>query len=440
MQSSNRVTLYRGAPLSRAFIPPLVLSAVVFWPEEFGASAVPIACVYATLVVVFFSARFCRVFVHSFAASTLVAYAVYAVTAPVGDFSVPSQTAGAASDSQFFLFEARRFVFDGSIDALFSTWGSLVPVFFGGLSLLSLSGNYIGVVFFNSLLYSGAVILSSRIFNLSDRAVRFLPVFGWMPLQAFYNSMISKEPIYLFLIILTLHSIATNNQDDRVRWYQWSIFASSLAVCMLLRPPAAIVLALISIGYIFVKSGIRSLIYLILILVCLSGAVFTAANYVGYSLPIFFDSQGLDLQRVFIETVAEDKLNGSQFIWMLTPPWSVFLSPVLGVLWLFSPLPLLGNLSEGFYSIWTGATTFRTLAIFVRYADAFIMLGLLAFVFLRRSRLESVLFNPLTMSAILLVIGTVMFQFLESGRHRYFPGFVLLLICLSVCNYRKIYR
>ena len=415
----------------RVFIIFAVLISTIFWPEKSTAIAVLMGCVIAIIVVIMSNTEFCRIFLQSFIASSIIAYMVYAATAPIGDFAAPSQTSGAASDSQFFLYEARRFINEGNIDALFSTWGSFIPVIFGSGALIVFSGNFIGIVFFNSILYSLSVLYTSRIFNVSNRSSRFLPFFGWMPLQAFYNSMLSKESIYLFLIIFPVYIFKKNYDAGHISRFNWFVFICSIVVCMLLRPIAAMVVVLVCIAYLFAKSPILRFIYLIVTLLVIFFAIISIANFLGYEFPINISYDALIVQRDFMEMAAGEKALGSNLTWLFTPPWSILLSPILGSLWMVSPLPLLGNLVSQLDLMFSGSFTFKLLATVNRYMDAALMVMLLIVGLVRRRRLKTVIINPLTFIAVILVFATVMFQFLESGRHRYFPGFILAMVILA---------
>jgi hypothetical protein len=430
-QNNSKLRSNSSFAISRFLIPFVVLITVAFWPEKFNLIAMPLAFIFAILITIFASNNFSRIFLHSFVASSIIAYLVYAVTAPIGDFAAPSQTSGSASDSQFFLFEARRFIYDNSIDALYSTWGSFIPVIFGSGALLVFSDNYIGVVFFNSLLYSFSVSLASRIFKVSYYNLKFLPLLGWMPLQAFYNSMISKEPIYIFLIISSVYIITKNSNNGKISLPHWLIFISLLVVCLLLRPIAAIVVVFVCFTYLFYKSSIGKVIFFVLILTIIFWGAILLANYLEYNLPVNISYEAIIQQSYFIEAAANEKGLDSNIIWLFTPPWSVFLSPILGVLWMVSPLPLLGSLISQIELIFYSSVSFQTLATIIRYMDAMLMAFLLSIGLSRTRRFSSVIYNPLIFITIILVLATVMFQFLESGRHRYLPGFVLVIAILA---------
>jgi hypothetical protein len=420
--------IYRILTLSFVFF------AVVFWPEEYSGFALPVAFVFALFTVVVCSINFCRIFFHTFAASSTIAYLVYSVTAPIGVFAVAIQNSGVASDSQFFLFESRRFLYEGSVDALFSTWGSFIPVIFGSGALLAFCGNYIGVVFFNSVLYTFAILLSSKIFKISDRGTKFLPLLGWLPLQAFYNSMISKEPIYIFLIILSVYIVTRKYETGRISLNQWIVFFVSIIVCLLLRPIAAVVVIFICISYLFLLIKIRNLILFIITMAITLFGVITLANYLNYSFPINISLDGFVSMINFTETAAIDKGLDLNVLWLFTPPWSVILSPILAVLWMISPLPLIGNFISQIEFIFSGIFTFQILATLIRYNDAILMLLFLTVIFNNKRRFKYFIYNPVLLITFLLVLVTVMFQFLESGRHRYFPGFVLAVVVLA-CKY-----
>lgn len=440
LKINSLVKIKYGSLFSRILIPFVVFIFFAFWPEKFNIISVFLACVFALLISIIASNNFSRIFLNSFVASSIIAYILYAVTAPIGDFAAPSQASGAASDSQYFLFEARRFIYEDGIDALFSTWGSFIPVIVGSGALLVFSDNYMGIVFLNSLLYSYSVLMCSSILNISNGYLKFLPLLGWLPLQALYNSMISKEPIYIFLIIFSVYIITKKYSYGKMSFHYWLFFMASLVLCMLLRPVAAIVVVFICIAYFAYKNSIRKVLYFTFILTIIISGVILLSSYLEYNLPIDISYDAIIRQIDFVESAAEDKGIASNLIWLFTPPWSLLFSPILSVMWMVSPLPLLWNLIFQIELIFSSNFTFNILATIIRYIDATLMAMLLSSLFIRMRHFSSFLINPLISITIFLLIATVSFQFLESGRHRYFPGFILFMVLLASKPFSKLQR
>jgi hypothetical protein len=404
--------------------------ALLVWPEPLDPTTMLLAISLSAVVATLGSVDFCKTFLYSFLVATMMAFVVYGLLTPLGLFDTAWQEP-LATDSQFFLHESRRFLLEDDSSALFTAWGSLVPVLYGAIAQKAFNGNYLGIVFVNCLLYTATVFWAARILEMHRHWYRFLPLLGLLPLQGFYNSMLAKEPIYLFLTIGALHAYKYAVMSDRFSWKYFCVFTGLTILLIIFRPTGALLLGLVALINVAMRSGlVRASVFFVVFASILLLAI-TLASYIDYFLPLFFvGSEGdvdITTQLNFSIDSMASKLIPESIAPLFLPPLSLILSPLLGLLWMVSPLPIVDQFINSFQSLFTGAFSFTDLTIIIRYLDSIIIV-LMLFLLLRARIIKFVMLNPLVLFGVFQILTTVAFQFFESGRHRYLPGFILAMM------------
>lgn len=369
-----------------------------------------------------------------------MALTVYGLSAHLGFFETAWQEPQ-MSDSQFLLYESRRFLTERDPSALFSTWGSLVPVSYGAIALQIFGGHYLGIVFANSLLYTMSVFSAARLLSIPRYGHRFLPLIGLMPLQGLYNSMLAKEPIYLFLIVVALDAYFCAIASKRITWPPILVFVGLMFVTIVFRTTGAMIVGLVILFGVARQSGWGRALFALTGFAATFATVVAVANFIELPLLVFFlttDGVDFSVQADFIQSGFESRQISASLALVLLPPGSIIASPLLGALWMVSPLPLMDNLIDAFSNLLKGEFLFGDLTVINRYLDATVMIALLTSLFVLRARVKrTVVFNPLVLFGTFQLLGIVAFQFIESGRHRYLPGFILAMFVIAVLNFHS---
>lgn len=415
--------------------------ATLLWPEPLEAISILIALLIAFALIVVGNTYFLLTFMCSFLLASIMAFIIYHLSAPLGLFATSWQDPH-MSDSQYYLYESHRFLSDHDMSALFSTWGSLVPVFYGSVALEIFGGHYLGIVFANCLLYSIAVFLSARILGIPKYNYRLLPLLGLLPLQGFYNSMLSKEPIYLFLVVSALYVFQLSISYKKVSWPHLAVFSLLEIVLIIFRPVGALIIGIIALFITIRNFGFNRMLFLLSIISAVSVAAIVFARNMDYFLPLFFLGKGYEVdfanQVHLLSADMASKSIPAGLAPLFSPPWSILASPLLGILWMVSPLPLLGKLADASTQFLLGTFSFSELAIVIRYLDAMVMF-LLSLLFIIRVKIKrAIIFNPLVLFGVFQILGIVSFEFFESARHRYLPGVILAQLIILFSNRRNI--
>jgi hypothetical protein len=434
------ITLQPSRQIHRMVLVLLVLVAVITWPEELNPKSLLFATVVTLLMISVAKTEFCKVFICTFSVSTIIAFTIYFLSAPLGLFQTVNQDAlSGMTDSQFFLYEARRFIADNEISAFFSTWGGAVPVLYGVLALQLFGGHYVGIVFCNSILYTVSVFLAVRIFNLPHIHYRFLPFMGLLPLQGLYNAMLAKEPIYLFVTVVMLYSVFLFSIHKKIFSWNMFLFVIMLFVAIVFRPIGAIIVSFIALFTMYKKFGVKIFFYFVSIFILNLSIILIYLISIDYPIALFIisgpDGGGFSGQAAYQQLFMQIK-GIPEFIQpIFHPPWSIILSPFLSILWLISPLPLIGGLIDSCVAIFDGSFRFGDLATIAKYLDAMIIFVLLVIVLMKKIKWWSRP-NLIIIFLIIQIITIVMFNFFEASRHRYLPGFMIALFVLVNLNLR----
>jgi hypothetical protein len=118
------------------------------------------------------------------------------------------------------------------------------------------------------------------------------------------------------------------------------------------------------------------------------------------------------------------------------PPWSVPLAPVLSILWLISPLPLFGALIDSLIGFQIGRASFLDFATVVRYLDSMIIFYILfKFIRLRLDIFKNT--QPIILFLLIQILAISSLQFFESGRHRYLPGVMFMILYIHYSSFEK---
>jgi hypothetical protein len=374
-----------------------------------------------------------------------MALSVFFLLNPLDLFSSSYQDPS-ASDSQFFLHEARRLADDGDITALFTTWGSLLPVLYGATALTLFGGSYIGILFLNSLIYSLSVLYGARLINISSGSYKLLPILGLMPLQGFYNSMLAKEPIYLFLVVFALYTIVdliNNRKKIAIVFIKLTTFFFVALILVIFRPTGAIILSVATFTYLIRQKGLKIAGIFVLSFSMMALVSTLIANYIDYSVPLFFIGKEGEISfseqtDLSYERIGTRMSRIPEFIApIFLPPASILASPILFPLWMISPLPTYMAFIESTGNLISGRLSFFDFSVIVRYLDAIMILLFLIRLVTKKLKIIC-LKNPLILFGFLQVLSIVIFQFIESGRHRYLPGYILaLLVVYSFDNFKR---
>ena len=242
--------------------------------------------------------------------------------------------------------------------------------------------------------------------------------------------MLAKEPLYLFLVIGALYSFGKAMTPGRLQWPYFLPLMGAMATLIIFRPTGAILLFTIALVNVVARFGLARASALAMVVISLSVVTIGLANYMDYYLPLFFigNEGGIDLSShgdLLSERIATKSIPDS-LVPLFSPPWSIILSPLLSLLWMISPIPLMGQLMAAFSNLLQGNLSFGDLALATRYLDSVIII-LLVFYLFGKKITRSLLFQPLVLFGLLQIISIVALQFFESGRHRYLPGFILAL-------------
>jgi len=409
-----------------------VMLSGVLWPEKYNGWSIAIFAAFTFILLYISNFNFIVLFTSAFFSASIFAYINYYLLSPAGIFETSWQEP-LATDSQFFLYESRRFLIDFDPAALFSTWGSLIPVIYGSIALGIFKNHFIGIVYCNCILYAISILRLSNLINPTRKNRTIFIAACLLPLQSLYNSMLSKEVLYLFLVVelFYLYQMIAESKQILIA-HIWSIIVI-LTILFIFRPTGA----LIFIGIVGYRSfTLKSSAKLTTFLIFLATSVFAFLLIVtlDYSLPLKFlggnDELSLDSEAALTSIWIETKGIPQILVPFFTPPQSIPLAPLLGVLWLISPLPLLGALFDALNNIQSSRASFMDFATLVRYFDSFIMLFLLFRLIKYRAYITRKM-PPFVLFLIIQVLSISSLQFFESGRHRYLPGFMLLILLSS---------
>ena len=417
-----------------------VLISIVFWPEGFNLKSMLLASFITILTLAIAGKHLSRVFLITFLASAFSAFVIYALTYPAGIFETIDQNPlRGGTDSQFMLHEARLFLKDFDVAHLKSTWGSVIPISYGAFAISSFGSSYIGLVYFNALLYSISIILCARVVNLSSNKYALLPLFGLMPLQMAYNGMLSKEPIYLFIISLALSLISKISQTSNVLSFKFISIIIVIGVCFIFRSGGAIILGCIVISEIYKKVSFRK--FLLLISFFAAILMLIIVIYVGYDfrIPLFFlktleGGGGFEYMQALQQSFMVQKNIPEELQQLFFFPWNFLFSPIFFVAWIFMPLPIMDGFFDSISYLLSGDFILGHFLTLAKYFDAFLMLTVLLRIFTKIKLLFKSPKNLVFWFFIFQIFAIVIFNFYESTRHRYLPGIFLIFILLGLQN------
>ena len=417
-----------------------VLISVVFWPEGFNLKSVLLAFFITILTLAIAGKHLSRVFLITFLASAFSAFVIYALTYPVGIFETIDQNPlRGGTDSQFMLYEARLFLKDFDVAHLKSTWGSVLPISYGVFAISSFGSSYIGLVYFNALLYSISIILCARVVNLSSNKYALLPLFGLMPLQMTYNGMLSKEPIYLFIVSLALYLISKISQTRNVLSFKLISIIFVIWVCFIFRSGGAIILGCIVMSEIYKKVSFRKFVLLISFFAAILTLIITIYASYDFRIPLFFlktpeGGGGFEYMQDFQQLFMVQKNISEEFQQLFLFPWNFLLSPILFVAWIFMPIPIMDGFFDSADYLLNGGFLLGHLLTLAKYFDAFLMLAIFLRLFFKIKLLFKSPKNLVFWFFIFQTFAIVIFNFFESSRHRYLPGIFLIFILLTLQN------
>jgi hypothetical protein len=417
-----------------------VLTSVIFWPEGFNIKSILLASFITIFTLAIADKDLSRVFLITFLTSVFSAFVIYALTYPVGIFETADQNPLlGGTDSQFMLHEARLFLKDFDIAHLKSTWGSIIPISYGVFAISSFGSSYIGVVYFNALLYSISIILCARVVNLSSNKSALLPLFGLMPLQMAYNGMLAKEPIYLFIVSLALYLISKISRRTNVLSFKLISIFFVVGICFIFRPGGAIILGLIIMSEVYKQVSFRKFTLFISFFAAILALLI--AIYVSYAfqIPLFFlktpeGGGGFENMQALQHSFMAQKGISEEFRQLFSFPWNFLLSPILFVAWIFMPLPIMDGFFNSADFLFNGGFILGNFLTLVKYFDAFLMLGVLLRLFFKFKILFKSPANLISTFFVFQTLAIVIFNFFESSRHRYLPGIFLIFTLLALKN------
>lgn len=415
----------------------IVMLGAVLWPEPVSILAVITLTSAALLICYSAGSKVSLFFLATFASAYTCALVVFWLTSPLGLWETASQVPE-VTDSQFFLFEARRLL-EGEISALVSTWGSLLPVAYGAIALAVFGDSYVGVVFLNSVLYCFSVILLMRAFG-QPGIPWHTAYLGLLPIQMLYNAMLSKEVLFLALmaagILAVIRIFAT--RAARARWIVMLVLI--VGILVLFRPLG---IALLGLAFAFAAIKARAPSLLVAGVIVIGLALFTTIAVVtlfDYAIPIALLIDGSLDWRSQADLAFESSLKSgfdSQFLALTYPPQSFIASPLLAVIWLIAPSPFLGRLVDSIGALFAGSFQFSDLAIVLRYADSFVLIGLIVSLSTTGQRLRGFVSHPAVVVLVAYILAVVSFQFFESARHRYLVGVVMAILAVLALLSRR---
>jgi hypothetical protein len=256
--------------------------------------------------------------------------------------------------------------------------------------------------------------------------------------------MLAKEPIYLFLTTVMLFAVSRFSIQRKLISWNMALLIAMLFIGIIFRPTGAIIVSVIAMIVIYSQYGLKTFFYFfsILILTLLLLVIYLLS--IDYPIPLFFitqsDGGGGFAAQARIQFLFMQAKNIPESIQpIFSPPWSIVLSPILSLLWLVSPLPLIGGLINSIVAIFDGSFRFGDLANIAKYLDAILIAIMIVVIFMKRIKWW-VAPNPLVIFFIIQVMTLVMFNFFEASRHRYLPGFILVLFIIVTLNkHRKEY-
>jgi len=418
----------------------IVFLCLLVWPEESlnKNNYFLLIGIFIVFLILFFDDSFIKIFLVAFSSNFLCAILVYKLTSQYGVFETSDQNPlHGVTDSQFFLHEARMLLQNGEIGALFSTWGGLVPVAYGAIALKLFSNNFVGIIFFNSMMYASSIKMGANLLELkSPISQMFLPIMGLLPLQFLYGSMLSKEPIYLFLTVLSLFAFNQILDSRPNKIWSLTMLLTALSLGFLLRPGGVLITGVL---FFYWMMRERKLKYILTSIVFGSIFLYLVLKS-GFQIPLFLiptESGGgvsnqASNQQMFMDVKGVPEMLQVLFL----PPVSIFISPILSIFWLILPLPLLGGLWTAIDHLLDGDFRFGDLATLIKYLDAGLILIALNFLPKFKRICLSTRDNILFQFLILQILAIAAFNFYEASRHRYLPGFILILFVVS-CHYKS---
>jgi hypothetical protein len=418
----------------------LIIIMTIFWPENESPIGFLLFLITLSLVFIFFNKQFCLLLTATFSTTYLNSYYLFNVTDKLGLFRTSTQDQYLGmTDSQFFLYLAEQVIKNQSYDMLFWTWGSLVPTLYGAIILYIFNLYYV-IIFFNCLLYISSILIILKLFQINSLKLLDIFIISIMPLPILYNGMLSKEPIFLYLVCLGISYIGRISKFD-LRLNGLNIKLSLVTIVLLIfRPIGAVIL----LGLYSFKAKSSSLIKTIFFLFTFVTVVIYLLLSLGYPLPLFFLNNGsfditpmIEMQKK-LALIKEIPIFLHEFI---IPPYSLLLFPLLLFVWFFGPL---ANV-ETFYNSITGIITygysFSDIVNIVKFLDLFITLFLLFILIKYRNLLNIKNINLLILPLFIILYFIVSFNFLESSRHKYFTTvFLFILYKISMFSGEKIIK
>lgn len=416
----------------------IIMASFLLWPEDYTTQSIAASALITLTMLCICNSNYIILFTIVFLSSTVTAYLNYLLLAPYGLFETSWQEP-LATDSQFFLYEARRFISDYDVSALFSTWGSLVPVAYGSMTLIAFQNHFIGIVFFNCVLFTICIRHLNYLYDRNKgEELTCIPA-CLMPLQLLYNAMLSKEILYLFLVIELFYFYKLINRANKENFLNILCIILLLSLLLLFRPTGALIFILIIFFNIFIFNYKNKLASLFLLFIALS-VVILLIEILDYRLPLLFLTatgelnlgRDLDLKPILATT----KGIPAAISHLFSPPWSLPFAPVLGFLWLISPIPYFGAFFDAAGGTQGGQFTFMDFATIIRYFDS-IVIFLLLFLLAKSRSLFVESSNPVTWFLLLHTLSIASLDFFESGRHRYLPGVILMILYIHTSSNYK---
>ena len=409
----------------------LITVLVLIWPENESPIGLILFISTVSIIFIYSNNQFCFLLTSTFFTSYLNSYYLYNTKNKYDLFRTSTQDQHLGmTDSQFFLYIAEQIIKTESYDMLLWTWGSLIPTLFGTI-LLYIFNLYYAIVFFNCLLYISSILTVLKIFKITKLKLSDILIISILPLSILYNSMLSKEPIFLYLVCLGISLISRINLlEPRFQYNNLKLLLIG-TILLLFRPIGFVILGglyLFRARFIFL---IKKLLFVIVFLII----VIFLLLLIDYPLPLFFLNKGsFDMSPMIAmqKQLASIKEIPTFLHNYIIPPYSFLLFPLLLLAWFLGPLINIGTFYLSIEYVLNYGYTFSEIINILKFIDLFIILFF--FIILIKNRnltsIRNIYLIILPLFIILFFIVT--FNFLESSRHKYFSTiFIFLLYKIS---------
>jgi hypothetical protein len=411
---------------------PLFCALLAYvWPGEGGILSSLSILGISILTISLLPRNLINLLIVNFYVTAIVAFYLYYILAPDNLFLISKQDPEyGVTDSQYYYYLAREFIDGFNPNFIVGTWGSAAPVLYGSIVLSLFFKNFLGIVFVNVLIFTLSIGLILNSFPI--RKYKGLWIIALLPICVLYNSMLSKEPIYLFLCTLSLHYGLKIAIHGKIANY-FPFMLTSIAL-VLFRPVGTVAVLLSLVSYLILTKKTQALkVFFILFTTTITLSVLFSLIF-DYKIPLFISDAGggLEYQVSLASEAAYSK--GVSFIApLVTWPFSFIFSPLLAIYWLVSPLPFIGDFVSTIYRVFeSDAFKFQDIALIFRVLESTLILVLLIKVLMLFDK--KIFLNKFVFFAIYHTIFVVTFQFLESGRHRYLPDLIIVILYIVLAR------